>query len=284
MVFERADYVGRDAFWVVFGIMAVTSLVFLAMILLATKKSTTLHHTDHLNHYCTWIIVSIAAIAYYAMAADSGYKYVQAQAFGRQRSIYYARYIDWALTTPLLLLDLILLGNLTVYHTARIMFCDLAMILCGLFGALLSSGYKWGFFAMGCVFMLIIFYDLLINVRSHVYARDGRLGGAYTILAIWLILLWTIYPVVWGLAEGSNTISVNAEIIWYGALDVLAKVVFGLILLTSLARFRSLAGKGEGPNGVRQPVASGVGHIPIDSRPLDGASAPGVVVGSGAYV
>ena len=36
------------------------------------------------------------------------------------------------------------------------------------------------------------------------------------------------------------------QIIWYGVLDVLAKVVFGLILLTSLMRYRSLVGKGEG--------------------------------------
>lgn len=92
------------------------------------------------------------------------------------RSIYYARYIDWALTTPLLLLDLILLGNLTIEHTIRLMFCDLAMILAGLFGALLSTNYKWGFYAIACVFLLFIFWDLLISNRNHVYQRDARLG------------------------------------------------------------------------------------------------------------
>ena len=56
------------------------------------------------------------------------------------------------------------------------MFCDLAMILAGLFGALLSTNYKWGFYAIACVFLLFIFWDLLISNRNHVYARDARLG------------------------------------------------------------------------------------------------------------
>lgn len=28
----------------------------------------------------------------------------------------------------------------------------------------------------------------------------------------YLVILWCAYPVVWGLAEGSNTISVTAEV------------------------------------------------------------------------
>ena len=136
-----------------------------------------------------------------------------AQGENRQRTIYYARYIDWTLTTPLLLLDLILLGNLTVYHTARIMFCDLAMILCGLFGALLSTGYKWGFLAMGCVFMLIIFYDLLINVRAHVYARDGRLGKTFDFFYIRTLTFFR-YQQFTGMRKLKNEIDV---FVWEGS-------------------------------------------------------------------
>jgi bacteriorhodopsin len=32
--------------------------------------------------------------------------------------------------------------------------------------------------------------------------------------------LWTAYPIVWALSEGTNKISVNTEIIAYGVLDV----------------------------------------------------------------
>lgn len=263
MAFEESSEWGRDFFWAVFAVMALTSLCFLAFTLRSTKTISTLGARDHLHHYCTWIIVTTAAIAYYAMAADSGYKYVKVHKGNYARTIYYARYIDWSITTPLLLLDLILLGHLTIHHTARVIFCDVAMILCGLFGALLSTGYKWGFFAMGCVFMLIIFWDLLISIRGHVNRRDATLGTSYTFLALWLIVLWAIYPIIWGLCEGSNTISVNAEIVSYGILDVLAKVVFGTLLLLSISRHRAGIAKSGGVPivGARQTVAPGTGGV-----------------------
>jgi bacteriorhodopsin len=244
MAYEYAGHAGRVAFWIIFGIMAGASLLFLAMAMLASKKaSNRLGARDHAHHYLTWIIVTIAALAYFAMATNTGYEYVAVNHHtNTSRTIYWARYIDWALTTPLLLLDLILLGHLSVHHTARVIFCDIAMILCGLFGALLTSDFKWGWYGIGCGFMLIIFYDLLISIRGHVNRRDSSLGAPYTILALWLIIVWALYPVVWGFAEGSNTISVFAEIICYGVLDVLAKVLFGLLLLLTVARHVSKRG------------------------------------------
>jgi bacteriorhodopsin len=54
---------------------------------------------------------------------------------------------DWVITTPLLLLDIILLAGLSIGDTLWIVFADIAMIVTGLFGALLPNRYKWG----GCL-------------------------------------------------------------------------------------------------------------------------------------
>ena len=43
------------------------------------------------------------------------------------------------------------------------------------------------------------------------YARSNELGRLYTVLSMFILVLWWGYPVVWGLAEGSNTISIKAE-------------------------------------------------------------------------
>jgi bacteriorhodopsin len=45
------------------------------------------------------------------------------------------------------------------------------------------------------------------------------------------LLLWTAYPIVFGLTEGANKIGVDAEIIAYGVLDVAAKLGFTFMLL-----------------------------------------------------
>lgn len=60
------------------------------------------------------------------------------------REIFYARYIDWVITTPLLLMDLMLTAALpwpTIFWT---IFLDWIMIVTGLIGALVESRYKFG--------------------------------------------------------------------------------------------------------------------------------------------
>jgi Bacteriorhodopsin-like protein len=57
---------------------------------------------------------------------------------------------DWAITTPLLLLDILLLAGLSIGDTLWILFADIAMIATGLFGALLPNRYKWGGHHMKC--------------------------------------------------------------------------------------------------------------------------------------
>lgn len=45
------------------------------------------------------------------------------------RQIYWARYVDWAITTPLVLLDLTLLAGLPGAEILLAVFADIAMIL-----------------------------------------------------------------------------------------------------------------------------------------------------------
>ena len=46
-----------------------------------------------------------------------------------------------------------------------------------------------------------------------------------------MIFFWTIYPIAWGLCEGSNIISVTGEMIFYGILDIFTKPVFAILTL-----------------------------------------------------
>lgn len=45
------------------------------------------------------------------------------------------------------------------------------------------------------------------------------------------MFLWFLYPISWGLSEGGNVIAPDSEAAFYGTLDVLAKPVFGALLL-----------------------------------------------------
>lgn len=61
---------------------------------------------------------------------------------GLTRAIWYVRYIDWVITTPALLLELVLATGLPLSDIFALMFFDEVMIVTGLVGALVASSYK----------------------------------------------------------------------------------------------------------------------------------------------
>ena len=72
-----------------------------------------------------------------------------------------------------------------------------------------------------------VLYGLIITGRRTSKLRGDRVSSAYVGLSLYTVLLWTAYPVVWALAEGTNFLSVDQEILAYAVLDVAAKAVFG---------------------------------------------------------
>merc|ERR1712185_627474 len=110
-------------------------------------------------HIYTMMVNGIASIAYLYMATGNGYSEVD----GRQ--FFYARYIDWFFTTPLLLLDLCALGMASEDTTNFLIGMDLLMIVSGVIGASLTGStadgdYRpWSFFVLGMLFFLPIIYQ-----------------------------------------------------------------------------------------------------------------------------
>merc|ERR1712054_597284 len=87
-------------------------------------------------HIYTMMVNGIASVAYLTMATGHGWELVD----GRQ--FFYARYIDWAFTTPLLLLDLCALGMASTDTTNYMIGMDILMIVSGVIGASLTgAGY-----------------------------------------------------------------------------------------------------------------------------------------------
>jgi bacteriorhodopsin len=108
---------------------------------------------------------------------------------------------------------------------------DEIMIVCGLIGALTRTRYKWGFYTFGMAALFFIAYELLFDARQHANRLGGDPKKTFKWCGLWLLLLWFLYPVSWGLSEGGNIIHPDSEAIFYGVLDIMAKVVFAFLLL-----------------------------------------------------
>lgn len=105
------------------------------------------------------------------------------------------------------------------------------MIVSGLIGALVHTSYKWGFFAFGAVAFFFIAHTVVFEGRGYARVLGNDVLNTYTICSGWLIGLWLLYPIAWGVAEGGNVIAPDSEAIFYGVLDILAKPIFAALLL-----------------------------------------------------
>jgi len=235
--YETAGDTGFTTLWVVFIIMLASSAIF-------TFLAWNIPVSRRLYHVITAIITLTAAISYFAMATGQATGYNCAKVKDHHgklpsthhlecRQVYYARYIDWAITTPLLLLDLCLLAGIDGAHTFMAIVADLIMILTGLFAAFGSekTGQKWGWYTIACVAYIFVIWHVALHGFKATRARGAKVGKLFGSLAGFTLILWTIYPIVWGVADGARKASVDTEIVSYAILDVLAKPIFGLWLL-----------------------------------------------------
>ncbi|KAI1363851.1 hypothetical protein F5Y08DRAFT_340316 [Xylaria arbuscula] len=230
---EYSTEVGHKTLWVVCILMGISSLAFYAMAMRVPVQK-------RLFHIVTAFITTTAFLSYYAMATGSGVS-LHTTVIGTKlhvitevvkRQVFWARYVDWTLTTPLLLLDLSLLAGLNGASILVIMFSDIVMILTGLFAALSHrEGQSWGWYAFACLAYLNIVYQLGYKGRYAVANRDNKTKAFFGAISLFTLLLWTLYPIVWGVADGARKVNVDGEIIAYAILDILAKPVFGFWLL-----------------------------------------------------
>lgn len=233
---EHADLAitvrASDWYFAVCAVMGASTLIFMGLAM--TKPQ-----THRLFHYITAGITAVACIAYWCMGSDLGQTPIQAEFIrpnsitgaAGTREIFYVRYIDWFVTTPLLLMDLLLTAGVPWPTIMITVLADEIMIVTGLVGALTKSSYKWGFWTFGTAALFFIAYELAIDGRRHANALGGSVKSTFLRCGVLTLVLWFLYPIAWGLSEGANVIHPDSEAIFYGILDILAKPGFGFLLI-----------------------------------------------------
>lgn len=88
-----------------------------------------------------------------------------------------------------------------------------------------------GYFAFGCAALFYLLYVLVWEARRHANALGKDVGNAFLYCGTLTAFLWTLYPIAWGICEGGNVIAPDSEAVFYGILDLLAKPVFGGLLI-----------------------------------------------------
>ena len=147
------------------------------------------------------------------------------------------RYVDWLLTVPLLLIELILVMKLTRSETlskgVRLGVAAAIMVVLGYPGEVADDNtVRLIFWVAAMVPFVYIVYELFVGLRDSL-ARQPEEARRLVNAARWLtVLTWAFYPVVFllpviGLTGGTAVAAVQ---IGYTIADILAKAAFGVLI------------------------------------------------------
>lgn len=183
------------------------------------------------------LVTFVAAIHYYFMKQAVGESGLLSEIDGFPTEI---RYIDWLVTTPLLLIKFPLLlglkGGKGRSLLTKLVIADIIMIIGGYIGESsinLAGGFTqlglWAY-VVGCIAWFYIIYLLFTNVTKSAEDKPAPIRKALLQMRLFILIGWAIYPVGYAVTLFAPGIEVQLvrELI-YNFADLINKVGFGLI-------------------------------------------------------
>ncbi|WP_214857593.1 MULTISPECIES: bacteriorhodopsin [Exiguobacterium] len=183
------------------------------------------------------LVTFVAAIHYYFMKQAVGESGLLSEIDGFPTEI---RYIDWLVTTPLLLIKFPLLlglkGGKGRSLLTKLVIADIIMIIGGYIGESsinLAGGFTqlglWAY-VVGCIAWFYIIYLLFTNVTKAAEDKPAPIRKALLQMRLFILIGWAIYPVGYAVTLFAPGIEVQLvrELI-YNFADLINKVGFGLI-------------------------------------------------------
>ena len=157
------------------------------------------------------------------------------------------RYVDWLLTVPLLLVELILVMGLTRAETlsraTRLGLLAALMIALGYPGEVAeTAGGRWFWGIASMIPFLWIVYELFVGLSKSIESQPEEARDLVSIARYVVIGSWAFYPVVYfagavGVDGGTATTVIE---VGYTVADITAKAVFG-VLIFMIAQRKSTA-------------------------------------------
>ena len=147
------------------------------------------------------------------------------------------RYVDWLLTVPLLLVELILVMRLSPAETqakaTKLGLLAALMIVLGYPGEISSDpSTRWIWWSLAMVPFAVIVYDLFVGLKASIASQPKEARALVSAARTLTVASWLFYPLVFvfpmiGFTGGAATTAVQ---VGYTIADVVAKAVFGVLI------------------------------------------------------
>jgi len=150
------------------------------------------------------------------------------------------RYMDWLLTVPLLLIEILLVMNLDEktysVKSKTLGVCSALMIVSGYYGELTVTGdltSRWKCWGLSMCFFLYIVYELLVGLKAATDSEiDPAIKGKIQLAQVMTVISWCTYPVVYlfpmlGITASNAVVAIQ---IGYCVSDIISKCGVGLVI------------------------------------------------------
>ncbi len=161
------------------------------------------------------------------------------------KTIYFARYLDWVVSTPLLLVSLALTAmfyekKINKTLIGALIAADVFMILTGLIADFSPDSLKYIWYLLGLVALVIILFIVWVPLKKLADSANEKLSDHYKRVAIYLTAFWVLYPTAWVLgASGIGITQGTIDTLAFIILPIFSKVGFGVLDLQGLRRINS---------------------------------------------
>lgn len=150
------------------------------------------------------------------------------------------RYVDWLLTVPLLLAELItvlrLKAELTRSLTIKLSVASAIMVGLGYPGEIAAAHSTarlvWG--GLSTIFFVYVLYVLFVELTKSLEGQPARIRQLISGMRWVILVTWMVYPIAYILPRiiSNETTALVARQVGYSIADVLAKPLFGLFAVS----------------------------------------------------
>ena len=162
------------------------------------------------------------------------------------------RYVDWLLTVPLLLIELILVMRLPAEESASLSWklgaSSAIMVALGYPGEIQNDlGARWFWWACAMVPFAYVVITLVTGLNEATQRQPSSAQGLVTQARYLTAISWLTYPFVYIIKSVgiSGPVATTWEQVGYSVADFSAKAVFGVLIWAIAAEKSKLEGEGS---------------------------------------
>ncbi|KAJ6104043.1 hypothetical protein N7523_010363 [Penicillium sp. IBT 18751x] len=235
LVQELGD-TGKRTLWVVTALMAISSVVFYFLAARAPLPKRVLHTTSAL-------ITTISFITYLALSTGQGIafkedvihhhnKHVPNTHTTTLRQVLWLRYINWAISTPLLFTNFALISGLPGANLLAAIAANYVMLAAGILGTFAGhTKARWAWLTLSCIGYLTVLNHAGFQAQRAAQTKDApfrRFFGAFSGASL---VMFALFPITIAAGSLALKVSVNTETVLFAILDIFTQGIVGYWLL-----------------------------------------------------